>query len=214
MSLIFCPDFEFSAIFIVTSFLGVFTSILPPNIIVFSGISTSLYRSSPSLSYSSLGAIFTVSIRSPRPPLPLPFMRSFSPLFMPFGIFILMFSPLKFIECSPPFTATSNGIVTFARESRSSSSSKPLKPPVCLKPLKPLLLENPLNPPPPKIFFKISSKFPIPELLAKSWKFCPPNIASPCLSYCTRFFSSLKISYAAFISLNLSSAPGSLLISG
>ena len=102
LSLIFCPDFEFSAIFIVTSFLGVFTSILPPNIIVFSGISTSLYRSSPSLSYSSLGAIFTVSIRSPRPPLPLPFMRSFSPSLIPFGIFILMFSPLKFIECSPP----------------------------------------------------------------------------------------------------------------
>ena len=139
---------------------------------------------------------------------------------MPFGIFILMFSPLKFIECSPPFTATSNGIVTFARESISSSSSKPPNPPVCLKPLKPPLLEKLPKPlalplkPPPKIFFKISSKFPIPELLAKSWKFCPPNIASPCLSYCARFFSSLKISYAAFISLNLSSAPGSLLISG
>ena len=100
-------------------------------------------------------------------PQPLPFMRSFSPPAIPFGIFILMFSPLKFIECSPPFTATSKGIVTFARASKSSSSPNPPNPPVCVKSLKPLL-ENPLNLPPLKIFFKISFKFPIPELDAKS----------------------------------------------
>ena len=96
---------------------------------------------------------------------------------MPLGIFILMLSPLKFILCSPPVTATSNGIEILAFTSRSAPPKPNPPPPKPSNPSKPppKLLLN-LAPPPPnppeKIFFKISFRSPISaEPLAKSWKF-------------------------------------------
>ena len=154
-------------------------------------------------------------------------MRSFSPALMPAGTLNLTVSPLTRTLISPPCIAVSKGISIELCVSRLCA---PPKPPPKLLPLKPLKPSPPpkelkLNPPrepelfapkePPKMLFRMSFRSPIfAEPCAKSWKFCPPNISSPWRSYCARFFSSLKISYAALISLNLSSAPGSLLISG